>query len=113
MWPSVPEQNGGPTVRKKEELEELKRSVRILDVLARYGIEVKQQGGKYMALCPFHDDHNPSLSADPIKNVWHCFGCQKGGSAIDFVMLKERITFKEAVNRLLPIGGAGGSGIDP
>ena len=51
------------------DIEELKRSVGILDVLGRYGIEVRKQGAKPMALCPFHDDHNPSLSIDPVQNV--------------------------------------------
>lgn len=59
-----------------------------------------------MALCPFHEDKNPSLSVDPLKNVWHCFGCQKGGSAIDFVMEKENLSFKEAVDLLLTHSGA-------
>lgn len=93
-------------MQTRTDLDELKRNVRILDVLERYGIEIKQQGGKHMALCPFHDDHNPSLSVDPVKNVWHCFGCDKGGSVIDFVMLKEGIPFKEAVDRMLLGTGA-------
>lgn len=88
------------------DIEELKRSVGILDVLGRYGIEVRKQGAKPMALCPFHDDHNPSLSIDPVQNVWHCFGCGKGGSVIDFVMEKEGIDFKEAADRLLLGTGA-------
>jgi len=82
------------------DLDQLKKETSILDVLERYGVAVKQQGSKFMALCPFHEDKNPSLSIDPVKNVWHCFGCQKGGSIIDFVMEKEGIPFKEAVNRL-------------
>lgn len=88
------------------DIEELKRSVGILDVLGRYGIEVRKQGAKPMALCPFHEDHNPSLSIDPVQNVWHCFGCGKGGSVIDFVMEKEGIPFKEAADRLLLGTGA-------
>lgn len=86
-------------------VEELKRSTRILDVLAQYGIETKPQGRGYLARCPFHDDHNPSLSVDPVKNVWHCFGCEAGGSVIDFVMKKDGLTFREAMNRLLVDGG--------
>lgn len=81
--------------------EEAKRSARILDVLARYDIPTEKAGRQYKACCPFHADSTPSLSVDPIKNVWHCFGCEKGGSVIDFVMLKEGISFKEAVSRLL------------
>jgi len=86
-------------------VEELKRSTRILDVLAQYGIETRPQGRGYMARCPFHDDSTPSLSVDPIKNVWHCFGCNAGGSVIDFVMKKDGLTFREAMEKLLVDGG--------
>jgi DNA primase len=75
-------------------LDDLKRQTRILDVLTKYGIEAKPHGRGYMARCPFHEDDTPSLSVDPIKNVWHCFGCDAGGSVIDFVMKKESLTFK-------------------
>ena len=87
-----------------EGAEEAKRSTSILDVLARYDIPTEKAGRQYKACCPFHEDDTPSLSVDPIKNVWHCFGCDKGGSVIDFVMLKENIAFNEAVNRLLVDG---------
>ncbi|MEK7996666.1 MAG: CHC2 zinc finger domain-containing protein [Planctomycetota bacterium] len=86
-------------------LDDLKRQTRILEVLARYGIEAKPQGRGYMARCPFHEDDTPSLSVDAVKNVWHCFGCDAGGSVIDFVMRKESITFREATDKLLLAGG--------
>lgn len=88
------------------DLDQLKKDTAILDVLERYGVLAERQGNKFMALCPFHEDKNPSLSVDPLKNVWHCFGCQKGGSVIDFVMEKEGIPFREAVDRLLTHSGA-------
>ncbi len=93
-------------MQTRTDIDELKRNVRILDVLERYGIETERQGNKHMALCPFHDDHNPSLSIDPVKNVWHCFGCNAGGTVIDFVMKKEGLPFKEAVDRMLLGTGA-------
>jgi len=95
-----------PAMQTKTDTEELKRNVGILEVLGRYGIESQRQGKRHKALCPFHEDHNPSLSVDPVKNVWHCFGCGKGGSSIDFVMQKEGIDFKAAVDRLLLGTGA-------
>lgn len=85
--------------------DEAKRSARILDVLAGYGIEAEKRGRSYMARCPFHDDGTPSLSVDPIKNVWHCFGCGAAGSVIDFVMKKDGLTFREATDKLLVDGG--------
>ncbi|MCZ2076636.1 MAG: hypothetical protein LC130_16765, partial [Bryobacterales bacterium] len=85
--------------------DEAKRSARILDVLASYGIEAEKRGRGYMARCPFHDDSTPSLSVDPIKNVFHCFGCNAGGTVIDFVMKKDGLTFREATDKLLVDGG--------
>lgn len=85
--------------------DEAKRSARILDVLAGYGIEAEKRGRGYMARCPFHDDSTPSLSVDPIKNVFHCFGCNAGGTVIDFVMKKDGLTFREATDKLLVDGG--------
>ena len=89
------------------DLDQLKRDTSILDVLERYGVAAERQenGTQFKALCPFHEDKNPSLSVDPQKNVWHCFGCQKGGSSIDFVMEKEGLSFKEAVDLLVTSSG--------
>ena len=82
------------------EVADLKRTTRILDVLARYGIQAEQKGRQYMAKCPFHDDSTPSLSVDPIKNVWHCFGCGVGGSVLDFVMKKDGLNVRDAFSFL-------------
>ncbi len=89
-----------------EELDRLKRETSILSVAERYGVYAERKGKTYMALCPFHDDHNPSLSLDPIRNTWKCFGCGKSGSVIDFVMEKEGIPFRDAVDKLLTSSGA-------
>ena len=83
------------------ELERLKQRISLAELCQSHGIELKRRGAKNLVgKCPFHDDGTPSLSIDPVKNVWHCFGCDKGGSVIDFVMLKENIPFAEAVARL-------------
>ena len=95
----------GSSDMRTNEVDDLKRTTRILDVLARYGIQAEQKGRQYMAKCPFHDDSTPSLSVDPIKNVWHCFGCGAGGSVLDFVMKKDGLTFREAADKLLVDGG--------
>lgn len=91
-----------PRQSDQVDLDQLKRETSILDILERYGVPVNRQanGTSFMTLCPFHDDKTPSLSVDPQKNIWHCFGCQKGGSSIDFVMEKEGLSFKEAVDLL-------------
>jgi DNA primase len=54
-----------------------------------------------LGLCPFHDDHEPSLVITPTKNLWHCLGaCQAGGSVIDWVMRAEGLSFRHAVELL-------------
>ena len=85
------------------DLDQLKKDTRILDLLERYGVLAERQGNgtQFMARCPFHEDDKPSLSVDQAKNVWHCFGCQKGGSVIDFVMEIENIGFKEAIDKMI------------
>jgi len=54
-----------------------------------------------IGLCPFHDDHEPSLVISPDKNLWHCLGaCQAGGTVIDWVMKSEGVSFRHAVELL-------------
>jgi DNA primase len=64
------------------------------------GIELKKNGKSYFGLCPFHADKNPSLSINPSKNLFQCFGCGAAGDAIRFVELIDQVDFKEAVRRL-------------
>jgi len=52
----------------------------ILSLITGLGIELHKAGSEYMGLCPFHDDHNPSLSVNLEKGIWHCFGCGKSGN---------------------------------
>jgi len=87
-------------VYDNDELDRLKRETSILSVAERYGVHAERKGRTCMALCPFHDDHNPSLSLDTIRNTFKCFGCGKSGSVIDFVMEKEGIPFRDAVDKL-------------
>jgi len=84
--------------------EKVKQIHSIEDVIQRYGVTLKQiSGSRLMGLCPFHDDHNPSLSVDTEKGSWRCFAGCGSGSVIDFVMKAETIGFKDAVSKL---GGA-------
>ena len=64
------------------------------------GIKLKKNGRGYFGLCPFHDDHNPSLSINPKTNLWQCFGCGAAGDVIRFIELFDRVNFTEAVRRL-------------
>ena len=53
-----------------------------------------------LGICPFHEDHAPSFSISKSKNLWHCFGCQRGGNVIQFLMETEHLEFPAAVRRL-------------
>ncbi len=74
-------------------------------VLARTGVQAKQEGAELVAHCPFHDDKRPSLRVNPKKGLFHCFGCGQGGNALDFVARKERLTIKQAAERLAEWSG--------
>ena len=80
--------------------DKIKQAYSIKQVVENYGVTLKPCGpGKYMGLCPFHDDHNPSLMVDENRQQFICFaGCGKG-SVIDWEMLKHQISFKEALSR--------------
>ncbi|MCK4720419.1 DNA primase, partial [bacterium] len=62
-------------------IDELIQRVDLNDLLGRY-ITLKKTGSRFMGVCPFHGDTNPSLSVDNEKKFWYCFGCQAGGDAI-------------------------------
>jgi len=93
--------------KKKLDYDDLKKNTRILDVVTSYGIKTREQGRQHVALCPFHSEKEPSFVITPDKNLWHCFGCDKGGSVIDFVMEMEQLPFKEAVEKMLLTNNGG------
>ena len=83
------------------EIERLKSEISLQRLAERQGIELKRHGADLLGLCPFHDDHEPSLVISPKKNLWHCLGaCQSGGSVIDWVMKTNGISFRHAVELL-------------
>ncbi|MGB6639863.1 MAG: CHC2 zinc finger domain-containing protein [Thermoanaerobaculia bacterium] len=83
------------------ELEQLKRQVSVERLAEARGVELKRHGKDLLGLCPFHDDHEPSLVISPEKNLWHCLGaCRQGGSVIDWVMKAEGVSFRHAVELL-------------
>jgi DNA primase catalytic core len=84
-----------------EEIERLKREVALERLAEARGIQLQRHGADLLGLCPFHDDHEPSLVITPAKNLWHCLGaCQAGGSVIDWVMRAEGVSFRHAVELL-------------
>jgi DNA primase catalytic core len=85
----------------ESEIERLKREVSLERLAEARGVELKRHGADFIGLCPFHDDHEPSLVISPKKNLWNCLGaCGKGGSVIDWVMHAEGVSFRHAAELL-------------
>jgi DNA primase len=84
-----------------EDIEWLKQEVSLQRLVEAQGIALQRHGADLLGLCPFHDDHEPSLVVSPKKNLWHCLGaCQTGGSVIDWVMKSRGVSFRHAVELL-------------
>jgi len=83
-----------------EEIEQLKNDVSVERLMALAGIALKKSGKDRIGQCPFHDDSEPSLVVTPVKNLWHCFGCQIGGGPLDWVMKFKGVSFRHAVELL-------------
>ena len=82
--------------------EDVLKHADIVKVIGSYLTLVKQ-GKNYKAVCPFHDDTNPSLTISPEKQFFKCFVCGTGGNAITFVQKYEHISFPEAVKKVADI----------
>ena len=80
-------------------LEHIRAASDIVDVIGSY-LPLKRAGANFVALCPFHKEKTPSFNVNPHRQIFHCFGCHKGGDVFRFVQEYENITFPEAVRRL-------------
>jgi DNA primase len=85
----------------KVDFDRIKRTTDIVRVIGAYGIELKKTGRDYVGLCPFHDDHHPSLRVTPDKGLFRCPSCKATGNVIQFVARKEGIGDREAAVKLL------------
>ncbi|MCL6634336.1 MAG: DNA primase [Peptococcaceae bacterium] len=76
----------------------------IVEVVSRY-VQLKKKGKYFTGNCPFHHDQAPSFTVTPDKQIFYCFGCSAGGDVFKFLMLKENLTFYEAVHLLAQQAG--------
>ena len=79
-----------------EEILSIQRKVNIVDVVRDY-VQLTQKGKNYFGICPFHDDHNPSMSVSEEKQMYKCFVCGASGNVFNFVMEYEKVSYYEAV----------------
>ena len=80
----------------EEELNNIRSNADIVDVISDY-LDLKQRGRNYVAVCPFHDDHSPSLVVSRERQMFTCFTCKTSGNVFSFVMKYENVSFPEAV----------------
>ena len=83
----------------REFLDELVARSDIYDVVSSY-VHLTKKGGNYFGLCPFHNEKTPSFSVSRDKQIYHCFGCKKGGGVISFIMEQEHLSYPDAVRFL-------------
>ncbi|MFD1850253.1 DNA primase [Oceanobacillus bengalensis] len=90
----------------EEVIEEVRKANDIVDVIGEF-VQLKKQGRNYFGLCPFHGEKSPSFSVTQEKQIFHCFGCGKGGNVVTFVMEMENYSFFEAMKFLADRSGIG------
>ena len=83
----------------QDKIAEIRRRASIVEVISDH-VTLKKAGRNYMGLCPFHAEKTPSFTVSEEKGIYHCFGCQSGGSVFHFLMNYDHLTFPEAVERV-------------
>lgn len=82
-----------------ETISDIQKRVNIVDVISKY-LPITKRGKNYFAICPFHDDHNPSMSISEEKQIYTCFVCGASGNVFTFVQKYEKISFTSAVKKV-------------
>lgn len=85
-------------------VQEILEKTDIISVIGEH-VRLTKKGGRWMGLCPFHAEKSPSFSVDAEKGLYYCFGCQKGGSAVQFLMELDKLSFPEAMEELAKKAG--------
>ena len=88
----------------EDEISNIRSSINIIDVIGGY-IPLTGKGKNYFGVCPFHDDHSPSMSVSVDKQIYKCFSCGASGNVFTFVQNYEKVTFIEAVHRVANLAG--------
>jgi DNA primase len=84
---------------KKEDIDKIFDAVRIEEVVADH-VALKKRGVNLIGCCPFHNEKTPSFYVSPVKGIYKCFGCGKGGHAVNFLMELEKLSYPDALRAL-------------
>ncbi len=87
-----------------DKIDEVRNAADIVEVIAAY-VQLKKRGKNYLGLCPFHTEKTPSFTVSAEKQMYHCFGCGKGGNIFTFLMEMDKVSFVEAVRSLATKSG--------
>ena len=80
------------------------QAVDIVELIGR-SVSLKRRGKDFVGLCPFHQEKTPSFHVSPSKQFFHCYGCKAGGNAIEFVIRRDRVEFRDALRILAEMAG--------
>ncbi len=88
----------------ENQVDEIRRSINIVHYISQY-VQLKKAGVNYKGLCPFHQEKTPSFMVNPARQIYHCFGCHKGGNVYSFIQDYEKIDFGDALHRAADYAG--------
>lgn len=87
-----------------DDVDLIKQKIDVTDLIGSY-IQIKKAGRNFKANCPFHNDKSPSFIISPERQIWHCFGCSKGGDIFTFIEEYDHVDFSEALKMLAERAG--------
>ena len=93
------------TPPNREELDDLKARVDLVALFEAHGVDVRKYGRGFKARCPFHNENTPSMSLNPKKGVYHCFGCGQSGDHLTFLQEHLKQSFADSVATLRQLAG--------
>jgi len=87
-----------------DQVNQIRERIDIVALMSEF-LQLKKAGRNFKTNCPFHNEKTPSLIISPERQIWKCFGCQKGGDCFTFLMEYERLEFPEALRILAKRAG--------